>query len=186
MIEEVNKTIEALKKGAVILYPTDTVWGLGCDATNEMACKKLSEIKQRDRSKSLIVLVNSIVMLEKYADSIPEAALQLVELADKPLTIVYPSAVNLSAQVAANDGSVGIRVTQHPFCNKLIEMFRKPIVSTSANLSGAKTPGCFAEISPEIIAKADYVVHYEQNLISRRKPSAIIKFHCDGSFNIIR
>lgn len=150
MNDEIKKACEVMQKGGVILYPTDTVWGIGCDATNEEAVKRVYEIKQRTDSKAMLVLVDSMRKVEFYVDEIPPVAWDLVELSTKPLTIIYDGARNLAPNLIASDGSVGIRVTDEAFSKELCFRFRKPIVSTSANISGEPSPAVFSEISEEI------------------------------------
>lgn len=177
--------LETLKNGGTILYPTDTIWGIGCDATNEEACQKIMQIKNRPAEKSFVILVDSIQMIEKYIPEFPEVCYDLVDLADKPLTIIYPNARNLSPTVLAADGSVGIRVTKDPLCVKLIRSMRKPLVSTSANLSGEPNPTRFAEIHPSIKENVDFVV-LERLEEVRTSASQIIKIGTDSSIQIIR
>ena len=184
--EDLKKAVDVLIKGGVILYPTDTIWGLGCDATRQDAVERIYSIKKRDDSKSLIVLVNGFGMLERYVRNIPEIAYQLAEVADKPLTIIYPNGRSLAPGVIGSDGSVGIRICSDGFCNELITRFRKPIVSTSANISDAPSPAIFSEIDEIIASSADYVVRYNQSDITRNKPSSIIKVEDDGVIRIIR
>ena len=150
MEDDIKKACEIMEKGGIILYPTDTIWGIGCDATNEDAVKRVYEIKKRIDSKALIVLVDKPVKVEFYVREVPEIAWDLIDVANKPLTIVYPNARNLATNVLADDGSVGIRITQETFSRKLCERFRKAIVSTSANVSGQPAPTNFNEISDEI------------------------------------
>lgn len=177
--------LETLKNGGTILYPTDTIWGIGCDATNDEACQKIMQIKNRPAEKSFVILVDSIQMIEKYIPEFPEVCYDLVDLADKPLTIIYPNARNLAPTVLAADGSVGIRVTKDPLCVKLIRSMRKPLVSTSANLSGEPNPTCFAEIHPSIKENVDFVV-LERLEEVRTSASQIIKIGTDSSIQIIR
>jgi L-threonylcarbamoyladenylate synthase len=184
--EDIRKSLNILKEGGVILYPTDTVWGLGCDATNSAAVGKIFKIKSRSESKSLIVLVNSISMLERYVAGIPDIAAELVEASDGPLTLILPNARNLASEVTAEDGSVGIRVCTDDFCRELIGRFRKPIVSTSANLSGELTPSSFAEIPELIIEAVDYTVEFKRDDRQRRSPSPVIKIEQNGVIKIIR
>ena len=184
--DDLKKAVDVLVKGGVILYPTDTIWGLGCDATRQDAVERIFSIKQRDDSKSLIVLVNGFGMLERYVRNIPEIAYQLAEVADKPLTIIYPNGRSLAPGVIGSDGSVGIRICSDGFCNELITRFRKPIVSTSANISDALSPAIFSEIDEIIASSADYVVRYNQSEITKNKPSSIIKVEDDGVIRIIR
>jgi L-threonylcarbamoyladenylate synthase len=184
--EDIRNSLKVLKEGGVILYPTDTVWGLGCDATNNEAVKKIFSIKSRSESKSLIVLVNGLVMLERYVREIPEIALELIEVADKPLTIIYPEAKNLAPEIPADDGSAGIRICTEKFCNELIGRYRRPIVSTSANISGEPTPGCFTEISENIIKAVDYAVAYKRDDRQKSFSSPVIKINLNGVIKILR
>ena len=147
-----------MREGGVILYPTDTVWGIGCDATNEDAVRRVYEIKQRQDSKAMLVLVDSSVKVDFYVRDVPEVAWDLIDLADKPLTIIYSGARNLAANLLAEDGSVGIRVTNEEFSKRLCQQFRKAIVSTSANISGQPSPKNFSEISEEVKSAVDYIV----------------------------
>lgn len=183
---EVNKALEVLKNGGVILYPTDTVWGLGCDATNEEAVAKVNEIKGRKADKSLIVLLDNDNKLQSYVTEIPEVAYELIEYAENPLTIIFSGAKNLAQNVINIDGSVGIRVVKHDFCEELLQRFRKPIVSTSANISGEPTPQFFDDISEEIKDVVDYIVDFEQENRTVKKPSTIIKLGPSGQFEFIR
>lgn len=184
--DDIINALKVLRAGGVILYPTDTVWGLGCDATNALAVQKIFAIKQRDDSKSLIILVNSGSMLERYVTDPPEVALQMAELSQKPLTIVYDRGRSLAAGVASADGSVGVRICSDPFCDELITAFRKPIVSTSANISGTDAPALFDEISEEVISAADYVCLYRQYDRSRSSASSVIKISANGAIKILR
>lgn len=184
--EEINNALEIIKGGGVILYPTDTVWGLGCDATNEEAVAKINAIKGRAADKSFIVLLNSENQLQSYVTEIPDVAYELIEYAENPLTIIFSGAKNLAKNVINTDGTVGIRVVKHSFCEQLIQRFRRPITSTSANVSGQPTPQFFDEISQEIINAVDYVVDFEQELRIPKKPSTIIKLGPSGQFEFIR
>lgn len=186
MHEDIVEAIKVLHAGGVILYPTDTVWGIGCDATNEDAVRKVYAIKQRIDSKALLVLVDSPVKVDFYVSDVPDIAWDLVEMSEKPLTIIYSNARNLAPNLIAEDGSIGIRITKEEFSKKLCERFRKAIVSTSANMSGQPTPANFEEISDEIISAVDYVVKYRQNDPSKPKPSGIIRIDKGGLFKIIR
>ena len=150
-----------MREGGVILYPTDTIWGIGCDATNEDAVRRVYEIKQRQDSKAMLVLVDSSVKVDFYVRDVPEVAWDLIDLADKPLTIIYSGARNLAANLLAEDGSVGIRVTNEDFSKRLCQQFRKAIVSTSANISGQPSPKNFSEISEEVKSAVDYIVGYQ-------------------------
>ena len=175
-----------MREGGVILYPTDTIWGIGCDATNEDAVRRVYEIKQRQDSKAMLVLVDSSVKVDFYVRDVPEVAWDLIDLADKPLTIIYSDARNLAANLLAEDGSVGIRVTNEEFSKRLCQQFRKAIVSTSANISGQPSPKNFSEISEEVKSAVDYIVGYRQEEMSNPKPSSIIKLGKGGVIKIIR
>ena len=175
-----------MREGGVILYPTDTIWGIGCDATNEDAVRRVYEIKQRQDSKAMLGLVDSSVKVDFYVRDVPEVAWDLIELADKPLTIIYSGARNLAANLLAEDGSVGIRVTNEDFSKRLCQQFRKAIVSTSANISGQPSPKNFSEISEEVKSAVDYIVGYRQEEMSNPKPSSIIKLDKGGVIKIIR
>ncbi len=184
---QINKAIEVLKSGGVILYPTDTIWGIGCDATNPEAVKKVFAIKKREESKSLVTLVSDLDMLARYVKDIPDAALDLIEVNDTPMTIIYPQAIGLAENVIAEDGSVGIRIPMNEFCRQLCFRLRKPIVSTSANISGENPPKGFKDISQQIKDAVDYTVHpsmEEKN--STHKASQIIKIGLKGEIQIIR
>ena len=175
-----------MREGGVILYPTDTIWGIGCDATNEDAVRRVYEIKQRQDSKAMLVLVDSSVKVDFYVRDVPEVAWDLIDLADKPLTIIYSGARNLAANLLEEDGSVGIRVTNEDFSKRLCQQFRKAIVSTSANISGQPSPKNFSEISEEVKSAVDYIVGYRQEEMSNPKPSSIIKLDKGGVIKIIR
>jgi L-threonylcarbamoyladenylate synthase len=177
---EIEKALAVLKNGGVILYPTDTVWGLGCDATNEEAVAKINEIKGRTADKSFIILLDTDAKLQSYV------AYDLIEYAENPLTLVFPGAKNLAKNVINADGSVGIRIAKHDFCQQLIQRFRKPITSTSANVSGVPTPMFFDEISDEIKEAVDHVVDWEQEHRTNKKPSTIMKLAPGGQFSFIR
>jgi L-threonylcarbamoyladenylate synthase len=186
MKNEVEKALEVVKAGGIILYPTDTIWGIGCDATNEESVQKVMALKGRSASKSLIVLVDNDTKLASYVREIPDVAYDLIEYAENPLTIVYSNAKNLAPGVINEDGSVGIRVVKHNFCQQLIQRFRLPIVSTSANISGEPAPKNFSEVSQEIIDGVDYVVNLEQEVSEEKTPSTIMKLSPDGLFTFIR
>ena len=175
-----------MNEGGVILYPTDTIWGIGCDATNEEAVRRVYQIKQRSDSKAMLVLVDSPVKVDFYVQDVPEVAWDLIEVADKPLTIIYSGARNLASNLIAEDGSVGIRVTNEEFSKRLCQQFRKAIVSTSANLSGQPSPANYSEITEELKSMVDYVVGYRQEEIGHPKPSSIIKLDKGGVIKIIR
>lgn len=180
-----EQAIEHLKNGGIILYPTDTIWGIGCDATHEAACQKIIALKNRPENKSFIILVDSVQMIEKYIPEFPEVCYDLIDLADKPLTIIYPNAKGLAKSILAEDGSVGIRLTKDPVCLKLIRAIRKPLVSTSANLSGEQHPTCFDEVNPTIKDKVDSIVMEKLDL-KCNTASQIIKIGLDSSIQIIR
>ncbi|MCX2473702.1 L-threonylcarbamoyladenylate synthase [Pedobacter sp. MC2016-05] len=184
--DEINRALEVIKNGGVILYPTDTIWGLGCDATNADAVEKLLKIKNRPAEKSLIVLLDVDSKLQSYVKEIPEVAYDLIEYAENPLTIIFSNAKNLAPNVINTDGSVGIRIVKHDFCTPLIQRFRKPVVSTSANMSGKPSPQFFDDIDPEIIEAVDYVVDFQQEDRSIKKPSTIMKLRPSGQFEFIR
>lgn len=184
--EEVNKALEVLKNGGIILYPTDTIWGIGCDATNPEAVEKIFKLKGRDAKKSLIILLDSDNKLQSYVSEVPDLAYDLIEYAENPLTIIYSKAKNLAPNVIHEDGSIGIRIVKHEFCGQLIQRFRKPIVSTSANLSGSPSPVNFSQIDDAVIAGVDYVIDLEQEQTEEKRPSTIMKLDPDGSFKFIR
>ncbi|MBQ5352649.1 MAG: threonylcarbamoyl-AMP synthase [Bacteroidaceae bacterium] len=184
--EEIKKAIEVMRNGGVILYPTDTIWGIGCDATNEEAVKKVYEIKKRADSKALICLVDSEAKIDFYVKDVPPVAWDLIELSTKPLTVIYDGARNLAPNLLAEDGSVGIRVTNEEFSKQLCFRFRKAVVSTSANISGEPSPKSFADISDEIKNAVDYIVGVRQNEKGGVKPSSIIKLGAGGVVQVIR
>lgn len=175
-----------MQKGGLILYPTDTIWGIGCDATNENAVRKVYELKKRADNKALLVLIDNPTKLETYVEDIPDIAWDLVEVADKPLTIIYSHGKNLAPNLLGTDGSIGIRISHEKFSQSLCFQFRKPLVSTSANVSGAPSPANFQEISDEIKNGVDYIVKYRQDDFSKAMPSNIIKLGDGGLFQIIR
>lgn len=180
-----EKAINALREGGIVLYPSDTIWGLGCDATNEEACQRISNLKGRSDDKSFILLVDGFAMLEKYIPEFLDVCYDLVDFAEKPLTIIYPNAKGLAKSVLAADGSVGIRITKDSNCLKLIRSMRKPLVSTSANLSGQTPPTCFDDVNATIKTGVDAVV--EMRLQEKMmKPSQIIKIGLNGDVKIIR
>lgn len=186
MQEEIKKAIEVLRSGGVILYPTDTVWGLGCDATNENAVKRIFEIKKRADKKAMLVLVDTAAKIQGYMEEVPDLAWDLIEFTEKPLTIIYPEVKNLASNLVGDDKTIGIRVTKEAFSKRLCEQFRKPIVSTSANVSGASTPSNFKQITEEIKLTVDYVVNFRQEETSEPKPSSIIKLGKGNLFQMIR
>ncbi|MBO5961338.1 MAG: threonylcarbamoyl-AMP synthase [Paludibacteraceae bacterium] len=184
--EDLKEALRIVQQGGVILYPTDTVWGIGCDATNEEAVKRVYQIKQRIDSKSMLVLIDNPARLTSYIDEVPDMAWTLVDISDKPLTIIYPGAKNLAPSLLAEDGSVGIRVTSELFSSHLCSRLNRPLVSTSANLSGAPTPSIYAEISDEIKESVDYIVRYRQDDTHKATPSSIIKLGIGNLVEIIR
>ncbi|WKB81517.1 L-threonylcarbamoyladenylate synthase [Cellulophaga lytica] len=185
LIEEVNNCITVLQNGGVILYPTDTVWGIGCDATNEDAVNKIYKLKKRVNTKTMICLVANDFMLEKHVEKVPEVAFDIIDIADKPTTIVYDNPKNIAQNLIAKDNSLAIRVATDQFCQYLISKFKKPIVSTSANLSGEPTAKSFKEISSDILKGVDYAVNLQRN-IQKVTPSSIIKLSNDGTVKVIR
>ncbi|MCF6240355.1 MAG: threonylcarbamoyl-AMP synthase [Bacteroidales bacterium] len=186
MQEEIKKMLDVLYSGGIILYPTDTIWGIGCDASNEKAVQKIYNLKKRADSKSMLVLIDDATRIPSYIDEMPEIAWDLIELSEKPLTIIYPAAKNLAKNLIAEDGSIGIRVSRDEFTCELIRRFKRPIVSTSANISGQKSPAFFDEISDEIKSSVDYIVNYRQKDTSMASPSSIIKLGVNGEIKIIR
>lgn len=184
--DDIAKAVEVLRSGGIILYPTDTIWGIGCDATNPVAVNRIYEIKKRQDTKSMLVLMENPNLLTSYIAEVPEIAWELIEVADTPLTIIYPRAKNLATNLLATDGSIGIRITNEAFTQQLIQRFRKPVVSTSANISSQKSPQNFAEISDEIKKSVDYIVGFRQDDTSRSNPSGIIKLGVGGQIEIIR
>ena len=185
MKNEIIKAYETLKKGGLILYPTDTVWGIGCDATNFNAVNKIFKLKQREESKALICLVNNYSMLERHVDTIPNMAYTILDLATKPTTIIYDNPAGVAENLIAKDNTLAIRVTHNEFCQKLIKYLGKPLVSTSANLAGKATPKSFKEISEPILKGVDYVVNLQTEKTAAN-PSTIIKLSTNGSVKIIR
>jgi L-threonylcarbamoyladenylate synthase len=186
MNEDIKKAIEVLKNGGIILYPTDTVWGIGCDATNEDAVKKIYTLKEREDSKSMLVLLENPNRINSYVHEVPEIAWDLIDAADKPMTIIYPEAKNLAKNLIADDNSIGIRLTEERFSSDLIQRFRKPLVSTSANISGETSPSNFSEISDKIKEGVDYIVNFRQEEKTMNTPSSIIKLGVSGEIQVIR
>jgi L-threonylcarbamoyladenylate synthase len=184
--EEVIKTYEYLKKGSVILYPTDTVWGLGCDATNSEAIDKIFAIKKRRASKSLLILLDEVEKLSLYLDHIPAIAWDLVTQAHRPTTFIYTHVKNLPQNLIAPDGSIAIRIVRNDFCKRLISLLGKPVVSTSANISGQPTPVSFGEISRKVKEEVDYIVDPSISPVEDVKPSTMIRFVDDYTFEVIR
>ena len=185
MIEEINNCNKVLQEGGLILYPTDTVWGIGCDATNPEAVKKVYALKKREDTKALICLVANQAMLERHVKEVPEVAYDIMDLATKPTTIVFDEPIGIASNLVAEDNTLAIRVASDKFCQYLINKFRKPIVSTSANISGNPTPKQFKDIEEEILKGVDYVVNL-QNENFNPSPSSIIKLSNDGQVKVIR
>lgn len=184
--DEVAKALKVVQEGGIILYPTDTIWGIGCDATNTDAVQKIYELKQRDEKKSMIILLDTENKLESYISDVNPLAYGLIEYAERPLTLVMPGAKNISPLLISDDGSIGIRIAKHPFCQQLIQRMRKPLVSTSANISGKPSPRYFSEIDTQIINGVDYVVDIDQNDMELKTPSTIMRLAPNGSFEFIR
>lgn len=186
MKSTIDQAVKILKAGGLILYPTDTIWGIGCDATNSEAVAKVYKLKQREDSKSMLVLVETPNRIPSYVSQIPEIAWDIIELTDKPLTIIYPEAKNLAKNLVAADGSIGIRVVKHEFCEKLIQHFGKPIVSTSANVAGKPAPQSLADIDKLISNGVDMIIPEDFDTSIVKKPSGIIQFGVNGEVKVIR
>ncbi|MCF8308111.1 MAG: threonylcarbamoyl-AMP synthase [Bacteroidales bacterium] len=184
--KEVENAAEVLLRGETILYPTDTIWGIGCDATRAKAVKKVFDIKMRDESKSLIILIDKAERLEHHTDYYSDVVYDLIQGFDKPTTIIYPGAKNLAKNLIAKDGTVAIRVVNHEFCQKLISRINRPIVSTSANLSGEDAPSILSQIGANIREQVDYIVDWEQDVVRDTKPSTILKLKENGMYEVIR
>lgn len=185
MIKELDKAVMVLRFGGTILYPTDTVWGIGCDATNREPVEKISTLKKRGKYKSFIILVDSREMLMKYVKEIPEQVRNIINV-KTPLTIIYPDVTGIASNIAAKDGSVGIRITRDKFCRKLIGILGKPIVSTSANISREAVPDSFSEIAEPILNGVDHIVNLRRNEKTSSQLSNIIKFSTSSKFEVIR
>ena len=183
---ELDSILEVLHRGGTILYPTDTIWGIGCDATNAKAVASIYRIKERVAEKSMIILVRDVEMLKQYVPEPPEIAFELINSVSEPLTIIYPGARNLPGNILAADGSVAIRIPKHEFCETLLEVFGKPLSSTSANVSGMPNPFSYRGVSEQVKSNVDFIVPYEQSMASRPKPSIIIKIDKKGEMHIIR
>ena len=183
---DIARAVEVLKRGGVILYPTDTVWGIGCDATRSDAVKRIFEIKKRADSKAMIVLLDKAENIDRYVDDVPEIALQLIEVADRPTTIVFDGARNVAKELVAEDGSIGIRITNEEFSNKLCKALRKPLVSTSANISGQPSARIFPEICDEIKNSVDYIATTRRDDTTIARPSCVIKVGEGGQIKILR
>lgn len=188
MTDDIQQACRVLRRGGVILYPTDTVWGLGCDATCSDAVQRIFRIKQRADGKALITLLDNADKLYSYVDNVPDIALELIDVTDKPMTIIYEQGLTppLAPELLAADGSVGIRITSEAFSRQLCRAFGRPIVSTSANISGQPTPAIFKEISPEIVSAVDYTVSYRRDDTERHAASSIVKLDNNGTFKILR
>lgn len=184
-MKDINDCVSILKQGGLILYPTDTVWGIGCDATNSEAVEKIYKLKQREDSKALICLVADDRMLKKYVKKIPDVAYDILDVTEEPITIIYDEPQNLAENLVASDNTIAIRIPNDDFCFQLLRRFNAAIVSTSANISGFPTPKSFKEISPDILKGVDYVVNLHREKICA-KPSSIIKLGNDGKVKIIR
>ena len=184
--DDIRQAVEVLRKGGVILYPTDTVWGIGCDATNAEAVKRVYQIKQRDDSKALICLVDSDARLQRYVRNVPEVAWQLIDCADTPTTLILDGAVNLAPNLIADDGSIGIRITKETFSRELCFRFQKALVSTSANISGEPAAQNYRDIDPRIVEQVDYVCWTRRQEHLPHRPSSIIKLRENGEVEIIR
>lgn len=183
---DIQKAVGVLKKGGVILYPTDTIWGIGCDATNMKAAERIYRIKERMGETSMIILVSDLEMLKQYVSEVPEIARELISSMKEPLTVIYPGARNLPKNVLAKDNSIAIRIPRHDFCQAMIRSLNKPITSTSANLSGAPNPFTFSGIAEAIKESVDYIVPVRYQFISRLKPSTIVRIDPDGEMHIVR
>lgn len=184
--DDIKKAVEVMRKGGVILYPTDTVWGIGCDATNAEAVARVYEIKHREDSKAMICLVDNDNRLQRYVRNVPDVAWQLFDCAEDPTTIILDGAINLAPNLIAEDGSIAMRITREEFSKQLCYRFQKPIVSTSANISGELTAQNYCDISQEIIDAVDYVCWTRRQEHKPHKPSSIIRLREDGQVEIIR
>ena len=184
--EDLKQAIRVMKEGGIILYPTDTIWGIGCDATNTEAVRRIYKLKNRSDSKSMLILLDHEGRLERYVSEVPPIAYELIEVSDKPLTIIFPAAKNLAQNLIADDGSIGIRITSEAFSQNLVTGLGKPVVSTSANLSGEPSPQNFDQIAEAVKNGVDYIVEYRQNDPSRSTPSSIILLGTGGQIRIIR
>lgn len=184
--QAINEALQVLNRGGVILYPTDTVWGLGCDATNSEAVRRIFAIKRRADSKAMLSLTDAVGRVDYYFDRVPEIAWDLWEVADKPLTLILPRARNVAPELIAEDGTMGMRITHELVSQTLCARLKRPLVSTSANISGEPTARCFADISPEIKAAVDYIFPLRQDEQENPAPSGIIKLGDGGLINVIR
>jgi L-threonylcarbamoyladenylate synthase len=184
--EEINKALKYLEEGKIILYPTDTIWGVGCDATDQQAVNRIYQLKKRVESKSMIILLDDAEKLRHYVSEVPEITMDLVNSIESPLTVIYQGAKGLAKNVIASDGTVAIRVTNDTFCKELISQFGKPIVSTSANVSGTADPIAFSQIPMVIKKGVDYIVDHNRDRIVKARASRIIKLEPNGEFTVIR
>ncbi len=186
MEKEINKAIEVLRRGGILLYPTDTVWGLGCDATNREAVQRIYDLKRSENKRAMLVLCDSADRVVRYVNKAPAIAFEVAELATSPLTLILPGAVGLAENLIPEEKTLGVRIPNHEFCQKLLRKFQKPIVSTSANISGEEPPKKLQEVSREILDGVDLVIHPRFEGKPTRKPSGIIAFNEEGEFKIIR
>ena len=184
--EEVEKSVELLRNGKILLYPTDTIWGIGCDATNSKAVQRLYKIKERDENKSMIVLLDSVDKLKQYIDKVPPIAYDLIQNSVSPLTIVYSGAKNLAKNLIARDGTIAIRIVSGEYCSAVIQKLERPLVSTSANISGEPSASSFYQINAAIFNKVDYVVEIFRDRVRAVKPSTVIKLEDNGRFKVLR
>lgn len=184
--EEIKTCLDILNKGGIILYPTDTIWGIGCDATNANAVKRIYELKLREDNKAMLVLLDNDCKLERYVNDVPEIAYELMDVADKPLTIIYDNGYNLASNLMGDNNSVGIRITKEKFSKTLCQRLRRPLVSTSANISGEPSAQTFSEVSEKIKNGVDYIVKYRQDDKNPHSASSIIKLSEDGTIKILR
>ena len=186
MRKDIEQALKVLNEGGTILYPTDTIWGIGCLATNTVAVQKVYDIKKRSDTKSMLILLDNTNRLSSYIDEVPDVAWELIDATDKPLTIIYPAGKNLAENLLSEDKSIGIRITDDDFCRQLVQKLRRPIVSTSANFTGQPSPSFFEEIDPEIIDAVDYVVEWRQDDLTPASASSIVKLGSGGQISIIR
>ena len=186
MKADIEKAVATLQNGGIILYPTDTVWGIGCDATRADAVEKIYNLKGQHEYRSMLILLGNENLLTRYVADVPEIAWQLLEVSDKPTTIIYPGGRNVAENLIPEDGSLGIRIPKDPFCETLLRQFKKPIVSTSANIHECPTPLVFADINEKIKTGVDYVVNWKQNDNTKKSASSIIKLGINGEIKIIR
>lgn len=186
MTEEVHRAGEIILRGGTILYPTDTIWGIGCDATDQAAVQKVYHIKQRPDHKRMLVLVSGMAMLSRYLHTVPEEAKKIIRSAVKPTTIIYPGGKDLAPNLLSENGSIGIRITADPFCLQLIEWTGRPIVSTSANITGNPSPALYSQVERTVRDQVDYVVNWRQEESTPATPSAIIELNENGKVTILR